>query len=132
MGGAHKRRLIHQTFREDRAKILPGKPGFFRADRSPFTVDQGPSEAGPIGTKSSAQKMPEQKNLFGLIGAFWVKPPCLALAKTCLSVGAVLKSPFRARQPDPRWANPEFLLESWGSKGSHNTLKFLIFPKMES
>ena len=64
--GAHKRGFKPQIFRENRAKILPGKSGLFGPDWSLFRAYWA-----LFGAKQ--EKLPESAFL-GPIGAFWAKP----------------------------------------------------------
>ena len=78
--GAYKRGLKPQIFRENRAKILPGKSGLFGPDWSLFRPYRGlfgadwdrfPCTSQPRG---GSKNSPERAFL-GPIGAFWAKPP---------------------------------------------------------
>ena len=78
--GAHKRGLKPQIFRENRAKILPGKSGLFGPDWSLFRVYRGLFGADRDRFLHTSQPRVGGRNsperaFLGPIGAFWAKPP---------------------------------------------------------
>ena len=78
--GAYKRGLKPQIFRENRAKILPGKSGLFGPDWSLFRPYRGLFGADWDRFLRTSQPRGGSKNsperaFLGPIGAFWAKPP---------------------------------------------------------